>query len=167
MTTTTESPVAHAPAMHAPATQSLAASAPMHLAGHTVVAVVIEWRGKIALLKRSQGPSHDRGRWHCVTGYVDEGVSPGEQALLELSEETGLHAADIQELREGPVLMLSDDAGAPWFVHTFTAVTGQRRLTLDWEHDAFRWTVPSKTARFANRVAWLDKVLAATGHLGG
>lgn len=139
----------------------------MHLAGHTVVAVVIEWRGKIALLKRSQGPAHDRGRWHCVTGYVDEGISPAAQALLELSEETGLGSEQILELREGPVLMLSDDSGAPWFVHTFTAVTANRRLTLDWEHEAFRWTVPGKTARFANRVAWLDKVLTATGHLGG
>ncbi|MFJ4264785.1 NUDIX domain-containing protein [Paenarthrobacter nicotinovorans] len=138
---------------------------PEHLAGHTVVAVVVEWRGKIALLKRSQGPSHDRGRWHCVTGYVDEGVSAGHQALVELAEETGLQGTDILEIREGPVLMLSDQGGSPWFVHTFTAVTSQRRLRLDWEHDAYRWTAPTKSARFANRVSWLDQVLQATGHL--
>ncbi|MFF1831967.1 NUDIX domain-containing protein [Paenarthrobacter sp. NPDC058040] len=138
---------------------------PLRKDRRSVVAVVIEWRGKIALLKRSQRPAHDGGRWHCVTGFLEEGMSAGEQALLELHEETGLQLADITELREGPVLMLSDAAGQLWFVHAFTAVTSRRRLTLDWEHDAIRWTLPSKTARFANRVSWLDEVLRATGHL--
>jgi ADP-ribose pyrophosphatase YjhB (NUDIX family) len=139
--------------------------APAPAPGRTVVAVVVEWREKIALLKRSQHLAHDRGRWHCVTGYVDPSATPKEQAFRELLEETGLTTGDLLELRQGPALLLSDGSGIPWSVHTFTAVTARRRLELDWEHDSYRWTLPAKTARFANRVSWLDSVLEATGHL--
>ncbi|MFF2317903.1 NUDIX domain-containing protein [Arthrobacter sp. NPDC058097] len=130
-----------------------------------VVAVVVQWRDKIALLKRSRDLAHDRGRWHCVTGYLEPDASPEEQAFRELLEETGLAMDDLLELREGRDLMLSDGSGMPWLVHTFTAVTSRRRLELDWEHESYRWTPPGKTARFSNRVSWLDSVLEATGHL--
>lgn len=142
------------------------AQAPLVPPGRAVVAVVIEWRGRIALLKRSQYLNHDRGRWHCVTGFLDAGVSPHQQASRELFEEAGLQSSDLLDLRQGPALLLNDDTGGPWVVHTFTAVTARRRLKIDWEHDSYRWTVPGKTRRFTNRVSWLDLVLGATGHLG-
>ena len=41
-----------------------------------VVAVVVEWRGRIALFKRSQSVGHERGLWHCITGYLEPGVPP-------------------------------------------------------------------------------------------
>lgn len=134
-------------------------------ARHSVVAVVIKRHGKIAMLKRSRAVGHDRGRWHCVTGYLESGASPREQALLELAEETGLIDADLLELGPGEELRLKDESGATWTVHTFTAITSKRRLSLDWEHEACRWTQPQKTARFTNRVPWLDLVLKATGHM--
>ena len=136
-------------------------------AGHAVVAVVIEWRGKIALLKRSRSRHHDRGLWHCITGYLAPGASPKQQALEELLEETGLHAAHLLDLRAGPKLVINDDNADPWLVHTFTALTSRRRLEIDWEHDSFRWTAPEKVKRFGNRVSWLDHVLHATGFLPG
>ncbi|MGY3317397.1 ADP-ribose pyrophosphatase YjhB (NUDIX family) [Arthrobacter sp. TE12232] len=142
------------------------APAPIAPPARAVVAVVIEWRGKIALLKRSQHLNHDRGRWHCVTGFLEAGVSPHQQADRELFEETGLQSSDLLDLRQGPALLLNDDSGGSWVVHTFTAVTARRRLQIDWEHDDYRWTAPGKTRRFANRVSWLDVVLGATGHLG-
>ncbi|MFE4833584.1 hypothetical protein ACFRAU_02755 [Arthrobacter sp. NPDC056691] len=37
-------------------------------------------------------------------------------------------------------------------MHTFTAVSKRRRLTINDEHDAYRWTVPAKISRFSNRV---------------
>lgn len=132
---------------------------------HRVVAVVIKRHGKIAILKRSRTVGHDRGRWHCVTGYLESGASPREQALQELLEETGLTDADLLDLGAGEELALQDESGGLWTVHTFTAVTSKRRLSLNWEHESCRWTAPSKTARFANRVSWLDSVLRATGHL--
>jgi 8-oxo-dGTP pyrophosphatase MutT (NUDIX family) len=133
--------------------------------GHTVVAVVIEWQGKIALLKRSRNLGHDKGQWHCITGYVESGASPKQQALEELLEETGLRATNLLDLRAGPALFINDEHGEPWLIHTFTAVTSRRRLEIDWEHDSYRWTAPGKVKRFVNRVSWLDRVLQATGFL--
>ena len=130
-----------------------------------VVAAVIEWRGRIALFRRSRLIRHDSGLWHCISGFVEPGVTPEEQVIAELFEEAGLHAEDISDLRHGPALVLTDGCGASWLVHTFTAVTDRRRLCLNWEHDSYRWTTAQKGKRFANRVSWLEDVLGATGHL--
>lgn len=132
--------------------------------GHTVIATVIEWRGKVALFRRSQGLGHDSGRWHCITGFVEAGATPEQQALEELFEETALQAKDLLDLRRGPDLVIADGAGMPWLVHTFTVLTSRRRLRLNWEHDSYRWAAAHKVKRFANRVSWLDSVLDATGH---
>lgn len=127
---------------------------------HTVVAVVIKWRGKVALFKRSQKVHHDKGMWHCITGYLEPGASPRQQALDELLEEAGIQVPDLLELRAGPDLVLIGET-EPWLVHTFAAVTSQRRLKIDWEHDSYRWIAPNKVKRFGNRVPWLDDVLHA------
>lgn len=132
-------------------------------ASHTVIAVVVQSRGKIALFKRSQSLRHESGQWHCITGYLEPGYTPEQQALEELREETGLDPVQLAELRGGPRLLMTDGSGAQWLVHTFTAVTSTRRLVIDWEHEAYRWTVPNKVRRFSNRVSWLDQVLEATG----
>ncbi|MGF9649155.1 NUDIX domain-containing protein [Pseudarthrobacter oxydans] len=129
-----------------------------------VVAVVLEWQDNIALFKRSKNLHHDTGLWHCITGFIEAGCTPAEQALQELYEETGLAENGVVEIQSGPDLVLHDDRGQPWRVHTFRAVSARRRLTINWEHDAYRWTKPNKTKRFSNRVSWLDSVLEATGH---
>jgi hypothetical protein len=46
-----------------------------------VVAVIVRWRNRIALFRRSQTVGHDRGRWHCITGYLEAGVSPRRAGL--------------------------------------------------------------------------------------
>ena len=131
---------------------------------HVVIAVVIEWHGRIALFKRSGLLGHDSGLWHCITGFMEAGATPRQQTLEELSEETGLEAKDLLELRQGLDLIIADELGTPWLVHTFTAVASRRRLEINWEHDTYRWTSPNKAKRFVNRVSWLDNVLEATGH---
>ncbi|MDI3406458.1 NUDIX domain-containing protein [Streptomyces cavernicola] len=130
----------------------------------SVVAVVLGWRGRIGLFKRSAHVGHDAGRWHCITGYLDEESTAPAQALRELYEETGLSAADLVDLRPGPVLELADPRGGHWRVHTFHAETERRRLSLNWEHDAYRWVAPQSVSRFDGQVPWLHEVLR---HLNG
>ncbi|WP_369605607.1 NUDIX domain-containing protein [Pseudarthrobacter phenanthrenivorans] len=100
-----------------------------------------------------------------MTGYLENGTPPIQQAADELIEETGLQPEDLLELRQGPDVVLNDDRHMPWMIYTFIAVTNQRRLKIDWEHDSYRWTPASKTKRFGNRVSWLDPILIATGHI--
>lgn len=126
-----------------------------------VVAVVLDYHGRIALLKRSRTVGHDQQLWHCITGYLEPGASPEQQARLELYEETGLRSQDIVLLESRAQLTLADTAGNPWLVHTFKATTSRRKLRLDHEHLSYRWTHPSKVSRFSNRVDWLGLVLDA------
>lgn len=126
-----------------------------------VVAVVLTRYERVGLFKRSRHVHHDAGAWHCITGYVDPGRSPLQQAVEELWEETGLRVTDLESLDAGPVLDLPDAGGGrPWVVHTFAAATTERRLTLNWEHDQYRWVRPARISRFDGRVPWLSEVLA-------
>lgn len=127
-----------------------------------VVAVVLVRRRRVALFKRSHLVNHDRGRWHCVTGYVDQGIhDPRAQAILELEEETGLNVRHLTRLVTGPTLVIPGGAWT-WRVHTFTAQTKRRRLELNWESDSYQWVRLSDVQRFGNRVEWLDVVLDAS-----
>lgn len=129
-----------------------------------VVAVVLEWQHRIALFRRSSHLEHDGGRWHCITGFLEPGVTPLQQALQEINEETGLVSREILKLKAGPCVELDDWTGTTWLVHTFTALSARRRLQLNWEHDTYRWTPPAKVRRFSNQVSWLKIVLIATGY---
>jgi 8-oxo-dGTP pyrophosphatase MutT (NUDIX family) len=131
-----------------------------------VVAVVLTRRGRIGVFRRSAAVAHDRGAWHCITGYVDDGVSPTQQALAELHEETGLRSADLTTLVPCGILQLPDAEGNLWDVYVFGADTDLRRLRLNEEHDAYRWVRASDVARYMNRVSWLDTVIQATTRSG-
>jgi hypothetical protein len=104
--------------------------------------------------------ARDAGLWHCITGYLPPSTSPLAQAIQELHEETGLTAAYIEDVRIGPVLNLPGDDEIPWEVHTFAAHTTIRKLTLNWEHDAYRW-VKARHIRGFTQVHWLSTVLRA------
>lgn len=134
---------------------------PRHVPPRPVVAVVVEWREHLLLLKRSPQVAHDPGKWHCVTGYVEDDCPPMQQALDELHEETGLRLIDLTALDEGPVLLLPDGQRQTWPVHTYLAQTQQRRLRLNWEHTTYRWVQPSRLRRFDGRVSWLEDVIKA------
>ncbi len=128
-----------------------------------VVAVVLTWRRRVGLFKRSGSARHDAGAWHCITGYLDGDTSPIQQAAQELWEETGLSVSDLQQLTAGPTLQLADPRGGQaWTVHTFAATTNRRRLTLNSEHVAYRWVPPARIPRFDGQVQWLADVLRAT-----
>lgn len=133
-----------------------------HPENRTIVAVVLQRRGRTALLRRSSAVSHDHGLWHCVTGFVEPGATAFEQALVEVFEETGLRVADLTSLEEGPVVDLVDADANTWHVHTFRGETTVRRLSINWEHDAYRW-VTRRTAPGFRQVSWLRDVLSAVG----
>ncbi|MFI9626597.1 NUDIX domain-containing protein [Streptomyces sp. NPDC052042] len=131
-------------------------------AGREIVAVVLTWRGRVGLFKRSGAVGHDAGKWHCISGYVDTEIGPYRQAIQEIWEETGLRCAEMDTFEAGPTLHLPDGRdGLPWSVHTFHANTTRRRIQLNWEHVAHRWVRPCDVPRFSGQVSWLREVLGA------
>lgn len=128
--------------------------------GYEVVAVVVTSRGRIALFRRSPQVSHDRGLWHCVTGYLPTGATPRAQALEELREEAGLDPARLTAMRSGPVLRLAGQDGLEWIVHTFSCDIESTSVTLNWEHDAHAWVDPGAVPG-DGQVTWLGDVVSA------
>lgn len=120
-----------------------------------VVACVVTDGDLVCLVRRSEDVGHDRGRWHCVTGYVERGRSPLDTVQAELSEELGLEDDAIDELVAGPLLRLHEN-GTLWRVHVFAARTSQEMFRLNWENDAYVWTPPDHS--LAGCVSWLGKV---------
>ena len=130
----------------------------------TVVAVLLTHRGRLCLLRRSALVGSDRGRWHCVTGFLESGIDPELQGLAELAEETGLHLEDLSSFVAGPTLHLPDGRVGSWRVLVYRAESQHDRVILNWEHDDACW-VPWPEADQDGRVLvpWLSDLVLATG----
>lgn len=124
-----------------------------------VVAVALWHDSELCLLRRSQLVGSDAGLWHCVTGYLEPGASPEQQAQAELFEETGLSSDRLDTLVTGGSFVLAGDDGTLWKVHIFHATVRSRTLSLNWEHDQYRWVDPAEVPA-AHQVWWLRNVLA-------
>jgi hypothetical protein len=128
---------------------------------HTVVACLLFNAGRICLLRRSSGVSFDRGKWHCITGYLAPDIDPLEQALTEIREEVGLLSGAAQLVSRHASLSLQGD-GCTWRVFPFLFETTNPVLELNWENDAYRWVDPVELGK-PGTVAWLTHVCGALG----
>ncbi len=138
-----------------------ALEAPVALVERAVVACFLGYIDKICLLKRSQAVGSARGRWHCISGYVEPGVGALEQAIVEIGEETGLMGEAIRLVAAPEPLRIERPAqGWVWVIHPFLFDTASRDLVLDWEHDEYRWIEPRELAAI-DCVSWLEPVWAA------
>lgn len=94
-----------------------------------IVAVVLWHRGRLALFQRSFRVRHDTGLWHCVTGYLEPGSPPREQALEEIREEAGLTGSELSGwVVPAPI---SAFVHVPW-LNDIVRATGTTRLPARW-----------------------------------
>ncbi len=109
------------------------------------VTVFLESEGEILILLRSQQVSTYQGKWGGVSGSVDEDMTPDEQALLEIEEETGLSREDFKLTRKGEPLLVYDIVlGVRKVVHPYLFhVKDRNKVKIDWEHKQMRWIEPS------------------------
>lgn len=119
-----------------------------------IVAAILVKNAEICLLRRSSRVRFDRGLWHCITGFLDDGRTPLEQALIEINEETGFDQSDVCPTYQGEL------AEAGWLIHIIVmrVVALSRTVRLNWENDDFRWT-PICDAVTDRSVPWLGTVL--------
>ena len=114
-----------------------------------VVTCFLERGGQIMLLRRSEHVSTYRGKWAGVSGYIEEGSSPSQQAWTEIEEEAGLDVDDVELVREGLLLEVEDSQlGRRWIVHPFRfQLLRPERIKIDWEHTEARWIAPEDIGR--------------------
>src|SRR5262249_20579422 len=105
---------------------------------------------RVLLVRRSDRVGTYRGAWAGISGFVEPGVTPLEQAYTELREEAGLSPDDLQLLRTGTPLGVRDGAlGRAWVVHPFLFLLADpERVQTDWEAVAHQWIVPAAIASF-------------------
>lgn len=114
-----------------------------------VVTAFLSYRGRILLLRRSSQVGSYRGRWAGISGYIEHDEAPIERALKEISEEVGLGGSNISLVRMGQALPAFDkDIDTLFVVHPFLFLTEQPKISLDWEHDDFRWVRREDLRRF-------------------
>ncbi len=111
-----------------------------------VVTCFLERDGLVLVLRRSERVGTYRGRWAGVSGFLEPGTAPQDQAMRELREEVGLSDEDVQLVREGELLTVTDESlGRRWIVHPFRfRLLGNPQMQLDWEHVEMRWIPPAE-----------------------
>jgi len=90
-----------------------------------------------------------RGKWAGVSGYIEEGISPLDQAWIEMKEEAGLDTDDVELVREGrPLEVVDAELDRKWIVHPFRfRVLRPEKIMIDWEHTEAKWVAPEDIGR--------------------
>jgi ADP-ribose pyrophosphatase YjhB (NUDIX family) len=111
---------------------------------HVVTSFLVH-EDKILLLRRSQQVGSYQQRWAGISGYLEEGRTPLQQARIEIEEESSLSVDDINLLKEGLPLEVADESlDRVWVVHPFRfAVAQADKIKIDWEHSEYKWVNPS------------------------
>ncbi|EFH90833.1 NUDIX domain-containing protein [Ktedonobacter racemifer] len=105
---------------------------------------------RLLLVRRSQQVGSYHGRWAGISGFVEVGVPPEQQAYTEIREETGLAREQVHMLRRGGIVEHVDqDLGRHFYVHPFLfAVNEDESITTDWEATDMRWVDPDTMRNF-------------------
>lgn len=125
-------------------------SGPEMTSTRSVVTSFLEYEGKILLLRRSDRVRTYQGRWAGVSGSIEEGRTPEQQARVEILEETGLTGDDVRMVATGEPLPVDDPGGERrWLVHPFRfRVLQPERIRLNWENAELRWIDPTDLGAF-------------------
>lgn len=91
-------------------------------------------KGEYLLMKRSSETS-STGYWNFPAGRIEDDEEPGEAALRELEEETGLTG---EITGEGGTFLNRAELGV-WRLHPFLVEIEKGRVRLDENHSRFRW----------------------------
>lgn len=119
---------------------------------------------RILIVRRSQRVGSYNARWGGISGFVEEGVTPDEQAFTEIREETGLQREQIRMLRRGTVVEVEDPAiGRHWYVHPFLfEVLTPDAINLDWEATEKRWIEPAELQNYETVPKLQEAYVSAT-----
>ena len=101
---------------------------------------------RMLIVRRSQLVGSYHGRWAGISGFVEPGIMPDEQAYTEIREETGLQGNQVRMLKRGEVVELVDGSlGRHFFIHPFLfEVLTPDAIRADWEASEMRWIEASQ-----------------------
>ena len=111
-----------------------------------VTCVLMNDKGEILILKRSDKVGTYRGFWSGISGYVEEDEKPYETAVKEIKEETGMDVDDVVLVKEMKPVSFSDvyeGKNYDWNIFSFLFKLGKKdKVQIDWEHSEYCWIAP-------------------------
>ncbi len=113
---------------------------------------------QILLVQRSQKVGSYHAHWAGVSGFVEAGVTPNEQAYTEIREETSLQREQVRMRRRGSVVEYVDrELGRHWYIHPFLFdVLTPDDIHTDWEAVNMRWIDPATLSNYETVPRLLD-----------
>ncbi|RLF51112.1 MAG: NUDIX hydrolase [Thermoplasmata archaeon] len=114
-----------------------------------VVTAVLKNGDKILILKRGDKVRTYKGRWACVSGYLEENEGALERAYIEIEEETGLKRDDVKLIKAGePIEFYDEKEKMSWRVHPFLFEAKRGDVKIDWEHTEYKWIYPEEIVKY-------------------
>src|SRR5438132_14196632 len=95
---------------------------------------------RILIVRRSQRVGSYNARWAGISGFLEAGVTPDEQAYTEIREETGLQREQVRMLKRGAIVEHEDESiRRHWYIHPFLFETlNPDAIAIDWEATEMR-----------------------------
>lgn len=118
-----------------------------------IIVAVVQYKGKILLLKRGQNKHYDPGKWEFVSGFVKEG-NLQDFAKERVLYETGLNVSFV---KRGDDFKVYDEYGE-WFIHPFLFSTESKDARLKDDHERYEWIEIIDLTKF-DKVKDLEKNL--------
>jgi 8-oxo-dGTP diphosphatase len=120
---------------------------------HVVTCILLRRDGKherLLLVQRSRKVGSYHEQWAGISGFVEPGVIPDEQAYTEIVEETGLRYDQVRMLKRGAVVEHIDaQLQRHFYIHPFLfEVLTPDLIRIDWEALEMRWIVPTDLASY-------------------
>jgi 8-oxo-dGTP pyrophosphatase MutT (NUDIX family) len=129
-----------------------------------VTCIIMNEKGEILILKRSDKVRTYKGYWSGVAGYIEPGEEPIETAFKEISEEIGLEKSDVEFIKTASPVEFVDtyeNINYNWKIFPFLFKTRKKgKLNIDWEHIEYRWVNPLKVGKFGT-VPYFEKVVSS------
>jgi 8-oxo-dGTP pyrophosphatase MutT (NUDIX family) len=117
-----------------------------------VVTCLLENKGEILILRRSEEVGTYRELWGGVAGFVEEDEDPYKTAIKEIKEEVGVEENDLLLVRKEDAIKFTDlyeDKMYDWIVYPFLFhIKEKDKIQLDWEHTEYRWIKPSELKEY-------------------
>jgi len=106
-----------------------------------VVTSILSHEERVLLLRRSEKVGSYRGKWACISGYLEGDEKPAMAARREIREEVG--EIDLREISSTPVIHVRDGERM-WSIHAFLFEVPSSKVRTDWEHVDHRWIAPEE-----------------------
>ena len=105
---------------------------------------------RILIVQRSQRVGSYHGQWAGISGFVEPGVTPDEQAYTEIREETDLQREQVRMLKRGAVVEhLDPSLNRHFYIHPFLfEVLTPEAIHTDWEAVEMRWILSSELSNY-------------------